>query len=248
MGDTNIAWTHKTWNPWIGCEHVSAGCDNCYMYTDMRRYGRDPEAVKRTLPATFNHPLKWARDPSVRYVFTCSWSDFFHADAEDWRRDAWDIIRRTPTLTYQILTKRPVLIPRRLPPDWNDGWHNCWLGVTVESRAYLNRLDALRKVPAAVRFISFEPLLEDLGKMDLHGFSWAIIGGESGPNHRPCEVEWIANAVRQCQKQGVAIFVKQDSAARPGQQGRLPNDIWALKNFPLTTSIAPKQRRLFDGS
>ena len=157
-------------------------------------------------------------------VFTCSLSDFFIADADPWRDEAWDIIRTTPTLTYQILTKRPVLIPRRLPPDWGDGWPNCWLGVTVESRAYLGRLDMLRRIPAAVRFVSLEPLLEDLGELDLRGFHWAIIGGESGPKRRrTCEVEWIRNAVRQCEAQGVAIFVKQDSASLRGRQGRLPD-------------------------
>jgi len=120
------------------------------------------------------------------------------------------------------------------------------LMATVESRAWLNRLDLLRKVPAAIRFISFEPLLEDLGELDLRGFSWAIIGGESGPTRRPCEVEWITNAARECRKQGVAVFVKQDSAALPGRQGRLPNDVWALKEFPSTLHPAAKQRDLFD--
>jgi len=96
MGDTNIAWTNKTWNPWIGCEHVSPGCDNCYMFSDMRRYGRDPEVVTRTSVATFNRPLKWSREPAVRYIFTRSWSDFFISTADDWRGDAWDIIRRNP--------------------------------------------------------------------------------------------------------------------------------------------------------
>jgi protein gp37 len=233
MGDTtSIAWTNVTWNPWMGCEHISPGCDACYMYADMRRYGRNPELVTRTAPATFDRPLKWSRTIPAARVFTCSWSDFFISDADAWRDDAWSIIRRTPALTYQILTKRPVLIPRRLPYDWGEGWQHCWLGVTVESRDYLNRLDVLRKVPGALRFISFEPLLEDLGEMNLSGFSWAIIGGESGPGRRTCEVEWIVNAARLCQQQGVAVFVKQDSAARPGQQGRLPADIWALKDFP----------------
>jgi protein gp37 len=238
MGDTNIEWTDKTWNPWMGCEHVSPGCDNCYMFTDMQRWRRDPEVVTRTTNATFNRPLRWARNSAVRYIFTCSWSDFFISTADDWRADAWNIIRQTPGLTYQILTKRPVLIPRRLPADWNAGWPNCWLGVTVESRAYLGRLDLLRRIPAAMRFISFEPLLEDLGEIDLSGFHWAIIGGESGPKRRTCEVDWIRNVVRQCEAQSVAVFVKQDSAARPGQQGRLPENIWTLKDFPHLTAGA----------
>jgi protein gp37 len=235
MDITNIEWTDATWNPWMGCEHVSPGCDNCYMFTDMRRYGSNPEAIRRS-KTKFKDPLKWARNRQryghINKIFTCSWSDFFITDADEWRDDAWNIIRRTPMLTYQVLTKRPVLIRRRLPSDWGYGWPNCWLGVTVESRAYFGRLDVLRRIPAAVRFISFEPLLEDLGGIDLSGFHWAIIGGESGPKRRTCEVDWIRNVVHQCEAQGVAVFVKQDTAARPGQQGRLPENIWELKDFP----------------
>jgi protein gp37 len=180
METTPIGWTDATWNPWIGCEHVSTGCDNCYMFSDMRRYGQNPEVVRRTMSATFNAPLKWVRKNSeIQRVFTCSWSDFFITDADEWRSEAWEIIRRTPQLTYQILTKRPVLIQRRLPADWGEGWPNCWLGVTMESRDYLERLNVLRRVPAAIRFASFEPVQENLGDIDLTGIHWAIIGGES---------------------------------------------------------------------
>jgi protein gp37 len=140
MDISNIEWTDATWNPWMGCEHVSPGCDNCYMFTDMRRYGSNPEAIRRS-KTKFKDPLKWARNRQryghINKIFTCSWSDFFITDADEWRDDAWNIIRRTPMLTYQVLTKRPVLIRRRLPSDWGYGWPNCWLGVTVESRAYL---------------------------------------------------------------------------------------------------------------
>jgi protein gp37 len=234
MDKTGISWTDATWNPWIGCKHVSPGCDNCYMFFDMRRYGKDPELVSRTTPATFNAPLKWARkNPDGHRVFTCSWSDFFIAGADQWRSEAWEIIRRTPQLTYQILTKRPVLIRRRLPADWGSGWPNCWLGVTVESRKYLGRLDILRQTPAAMRFASFEPVLEDLSDINLTGIHWAIIGGESGPGMRPCPADWIIHLVERCAAAGVACFVKQGSAFRPGQQGGLPDRIWAVKQFPL---------------
>jgi protein gp37 len=243
MNKTGISWSDATWNPWVGCEHVSPGCDNCYMFSDMRRYGQNPEVVRRTMPATFSAPLKWVRNNlQIQRVFTCSWSDFFITDADEWRSEAWEIIRRTPQLTYQILTKRPVLIQRRLSADWGEGWPNCWLGVTVESRDYLERLNVLRRVPAAIRFASFEPVLEDLGDIDLTGIHWAIIGGESGPGMRPCSSHWIVHLVEQCTAAGVACFVKQGSAFRPGQQGGLPDHIWAVKEFPPAPVPAP----LFD--
>jgi protein gp37 len=243
METTPIGWTDDSWNPWLGCEHVSPGCDNCYMFTEQRRYGQDPEVIRRTAPATFNLPLKLARKyPEGRRVFTCSWSDFFITDADEWRSEAWEMIRHTPQLTYQILTKRPVLIQRRLPADWGSGWPNCWLGVTVESRDYLGRLDVLRQVPVAIRFAGFEPVLDDLGEIDLTGIHWAIIGGESGPSMRPCSSDRIVHLVEQCRAAGVACFVKQGSAFRPGQQGGLQDHIWAVKEFPPAPVPAP----LFD--
>lgn len=156
---TKISWCTSTWNPWRGCTKVTKACDHCYMFRDQRRYGRDPEIVVRAAPATFNSPLKWD-DPEL--VFTCSWSDWFHIDADPWRNEAWDIIRRTPQHTYMILTKRPGRIHRCLPADWGEGWPNVWLGVSIEDAAVLHRADQLRKIPAALRFISAEPLLGTL--------------------------------------------------------------------------------------
>lgn len=215
MGEeTKIQWTEHTQNFWTGCTHVSAGCDNCYMFAGKRRYGQDPELVRRAAPPTFNAPLKWK---SGR-VFTCSWSDFFITEADAWRDDAWDIIRRTPHLTWQILTKRPALIERRLPKDWGNGWPNVWLGVSVENQQMAdNRIPALLKVPAKTRFLSVEPLL---GPIDLtlirsqedwrrKAIDWVIIGGESGPGARRCEMEWVASIVDQCKSAGVACFNKQ---------------------------------------
>ena len=206
------------------------------MFTGQRRNGQDTELIRRTT-TTFNDPLKWARNPQryshIHKVFICSWSDFLIADADEWRSEAWEIIRGTAQLTYQILTKRPILIHRLLPADWGSAWPNCWLGVTVESRDYLGRLDFLRQLPAAIRFASFEPVLEDLGDIDLRGIHWAIRGGESGPGMRPCPPDWIVHLVEQCAAASVACFVKQGSAFRPGQQGRLPDRIWAVRQFPL---------------
>jgi protein gp37 len=169
MGErTAIQWTEHTWNPWQGCAKVSDGCENCYMFRDKKRYGQDPEAVVRSKPPTFNKPLTW-REPAR--VFTCSWSDWFIREADPWRPEAWDVIRRTPHLTYQILTKRPARIPRCLPPDWGNGYPNVWLGVSVEDQATADaRIPQLLDTPARVRFLSCEPLL---GPVDLSRWLFA---------------------------------------------------------------------------
>jgi protein gp37 len=195
------------------------------MYREMQRYGRDPFTVQRSKTA-FKDPLKW-KEP--RMVFTCSWSDFFIEEADEWRPEAWEVILATPH-TYQILTKRPALIQERLPVFWDKIKHRVWLGVSVESPEYLWRLNILRDVPAWIRFVSFEPLLAAIPHIPTTGFSWAIVGGESGSD-RPCEVEWITDIVDQMRTCDVPIFVKQDSGAKPGKQGRIPDEYW-VHEFP----------------
>lgn len=161
--NSHIQWTNDTWNPWQGCTKISPGCKHCYMYRDKQRFGQDPLAIVRSTPATFNAPLTKLQGP---LVFTCSWSDFFLPEADAWRPEAWDIIRQTPHLTYQILTKRPELIPDRLPEDWGNGYANVWLGVSCETQQYADdRIPWLMKTPAAVRFVSAEPLLESIPKL-----------------------------------------------------------------------------------
>lgn len=201
---TGIEWTDATWNPWRGCTKVSPGCDQCYMFREQRRYGRDPEVVERS-KTTFGDPLKW-KEP--RLVFTCSWSDWFHKDADAWRDEAWDIIRRTPHHTYQVLTKRPGRIARHLPADWGDGYPNVWLGVSVESYDYATRIGVLRDIPARVRFVSAEPLLGPWS-YDLTGIHWLIVGGESGPDCRPMDLGWARMLRDDCRDAGVAFFLKQ---------------------------------------
>lgn len=268
MGDkTEIGWTDHTYNPWRGCAKVSPGCDNCYMFRDQRRYGRDPETVVRAAPATFNAPAKWHRKLAPgghEWVFTCSWSDFFIKDADPWRDEAWRMIRETPRLTYQILTKRPGLIRARLPDDWgDDGYPNVLLGTSVEDQARAGRLDQLFAVPAAGYFVSLEPLL---GAVDISPWmwpvhsrwpaayrspeearaagaevtrhrqalvsaharflGWAIAGGESGPDCRPLDLDALRSIVTQCREAGVPVYMKQDSGPKPGQRGRIPDDLW----------------------
>lgn len=225
--DTAIAWTDHTWNPWQGCHRVSAGCANCYMFAEKKRYGQDPATVVRSRAPTFDAPLskKWAT-PAL--VFTCSWSDFFIEEADAWRPEAWGIIRSTPHLTYQILTKRPERMAACLPPDWGAGYPNVWLGVTAENQAAADeRIPYLIETPAAVRFLSCEPLL---GPLDLFAepaealmwrkpgpdgrdagpsIGWVIVGGESGPRARPCAEEWIRSIIQQCRAVKVPVFCKQ---------------------------------------
>lgn len=208
MGENSaIEWTDNTWNPWIGCRKVSQGCKHCYMYRDQERYGNDPRTVKRTADATFYKPLKW-KDKAR--VFTCSWSDFFIEDADEWRGEAWGVIRDTPHLTYQILTKRPENIAVRLPADWGDGYPNVWLGVSVESDDVMGRVVDLTRVPAIVHFVSFEPLLGPIMRwLWLRDVEWAIVGGESGPQARAMNERWAQDIINVCQREGIPVFVKQ---------------------------------------
>ena len=138
----------------------------------------------------------------------CDWTD---NNAPAGQRDRlWELIRATPNLDWQLLTKRAPNIKRCLPTDWGNGYDNVWLGVTVENRQHgLPRIEHLRRAPAKVRFLSIEPLLEDLGEIDLTGIHWVIVGGESGPNARPMAIEWVGNLRRQAEAAGVPFFFKQ---------------------------------------
>lgn len=212
--NSKIQWTGNTWNPWHGCKKVSDGCKFCYMYRDKERYGQDPTTVIRSAPATFNKPLTW-KDPAL--VFTCSWSDWFIDEADEWRADAWEIVKKTPHLTYQILTKRPERISQCLPSDWGEGYENVWVGVSVENQKSADiRIPILSNIPAQIRFLSCEPLLSpiELNYPALNWIHWVIVGGESGNEngkyrYRPCEIDWMKSIVDKCQIAGVSVFVKQ---------------------------------------
>lgn len=230
MGSTTaIEWADATWNPWRGCHKVSQGCKNCYMFRDQKRYGRDPNVVVRAARNTFFAPMTWARTGKVKpgaRIFTCSWSDWFIEEADPWRSSAWATIKGTPQFTYLILTKRPERILDHLPPDWGDGWPNVWLGVSCEDQENADRrIPWLLGMPAAVRFVSAEPLL---GLLDL-GFplisetpyltttmvDWVITGGESDYKApRPCDLDWVRDIRDQCRQAGVAYFHKQNGGNR----------------------------------
>ena len=230
MGNsTGIQWTDKTWNPWHGCHKVSQGCKNCYMFRDKVRYGQNPDVVNRS-KTTFRDPLKWLIEPTM--CFTCSWSDWLIEEADPWRDEAYDIIRATPWITYQILTKRIDRAKGRVP---DPPLPNIWLGVSVENfKAWDERVHILKDTPAAKRFVSYEPALEDLGCVDLDGIDWIIVGGESGPGARRFNIGWAYNIIQQCREAGVACFVKQFGTNPYSVEGRSKNFQGPMEfTFPL---------------
>lgn len=237
--ESNISWTDATWNIARGCTKVDEDCKFCYMYRDSfdgTRY--NPREVVRT-KTVFNLPLK-IKEPSK--IFTCSLTDFFHETIDGYRDEAWDIIRRCPQHTFQILTKRPERIVECLPEDWGDGWPNVWLGTSVGSNKAIHRADILAGIPAEVRFISFEPLhghIEtnwDLGW--IMRFRWVIIGGESGNEtgkyrYRPCEIKWMEELLHAFDSCGVAVFVKQMGTYISKMWGMTDRHGGNIDEFPL---------------
>ena len=219
MENSGISWTTNTFNPWVGCTRVSTGCDHCYAEVMNKRTGNanwGAGAIRRvTSDANWRNPIKWNRQAEAvgtrTKVFCASMADVFDGEAPaEARERLWDLIRRTPFLDWQMLTKRPVNLHRYLPTDWGDGYRNVWLGVTAESREQaLRRIPVLQSIPAAIRFISAEPLLDDLGELNLNGIDWVIVGGESGAGARPFDVAWAGRLIEQATQQGVKVFVKQ---------------------------------------
>jgi protein gp37 len=232
--------TDRTWNPWVGCTRVSAGCLNCYMFRRQREYGRDPAVVRRT--KTWGDPIKWqkaaARAGRTEFVFTCSWSDWFHEAADPWRDEAWAVVKKCPNLTFQVLTKRPERIAAHLPGDWGAGYGNVWLGVSVEHDDYCSRADALRAVPAGTRWVCAEPLLDPLPSLDLSGIHWVVCGGESGPGGRPMELDWARGLRDRCRAAGVPFYFKHANGLYPGTDprldGALVREVPSARRVPLT--------------
>lgn len=223
MQDTDIAWTDTTWNPVHGCSKVSAGCDNCYAERISRQYGHTAEpwtaahaAENVTVrPDKLDEPYQL--DEPTR-VFVNSMSDLFHAKVPDrFIQDVFGVMRNCPEHIFQVLTKRPGRAAH-LPIDWPP---NVWVGTSIEDARVTPRLDPLRDCGAALRFVSFEPLIGPVGEVDLTGFDWAIVGGESGPGYREMEHEWARDIYRQCRDQDVAFFFKQSSGLRPETGTRL---------------------------
>ena len=212
MRTTKIEWTERTWNPVTGCTKQSAGCAHCYAETMARRLHamglkKYSNGFEPTLhPESLDEPLAWKKGSSI---FVCSMSDLFHPDVPfEFIDKVMATIEATPQHRYQLLTKRAERMAeyfstREVPV-------NAWLGVTVECRQVLSRIDALRSIEdATVRFLSCEPLLEDLGDFDLTGIQWMIVGGESGPNARPMHEQWVLNLRQLAKRHRVSFFFKQ---------------------------------------
>ncbi len=224
MAETQIEWTDATWNPVAGCSIITAGCTNCYAMQMARRLeamgvekyaGLTRKSGKR---AIWNGVVREDRDALAipygwrkpRKIFVNSMSDLFHEAVSDaFIVDVWRVMRETPHHNYQILTKRPDrmadVVSRAVP----DVLPNVWLGTSVEDADVVGRIDDLRRVPAAIRFISFEPLIGAVGEVDLTNIHWAIVGGESGLNARPIREAWIDEIHARCDAYSVAFFFKQ---------------------------------------
>ncbi len=211
MRTTKIEWTEQTWNPSVGCNKVTAGCVNCYAETMARRLkamgtkGYENGFKFSIIPERLDQPFKIKKPTKF---FVNSMSDLFHEEMPfEYLDMIFDTIEKTPWHTYQILTKRErrmaeYFAEKKLPK-------NVWLGVTVENSATKSRIDYLRNIDAKIRFLSMEPLLEDVGDLDLSNIHWVIVGGESGIVARPMQSSWAVNIKEQCEKQDVAFFFKQ---------------------------------------
>lgn len=279
--NSTIEWTHHTFNPWIGCQKVGPGCNHCYAEAwDARglqqREGRwgAHAARTRTSPANWRKPLAWdkaAKSAGERHrVFCASLADVFDTHPSilpEWRADLWDLIRATPNLNWMMLTKRPGNITKMLPEDWGRGYPNVWLGCTVVNQGEADRdVPKLLAVPAAVRFLSMEPLL---GPVDLNhirlphgsGRTWidalqpwwvtpdtrtrlelVIVGGESGPGARPMHPDWARSLRDQCNAAGVAFHFKQWGEYSWGVRHEPPQ----ATEYPLKVGKA-RAGRLLDG-
>jgi protein gp37 len=235
---TGIEWTEATWNPTTGCDRVSVGCDNCYALTLAKRLKAMGAAKYQTdgdprtsgpgfgvavHPGSLLIPYSWKQP---RVIFVNSMSDLFHAKVPlSFVRQVFAVMADTPQHTYQVLTKRAARL-RKIAGglDWPE---NVWMGVSVENAEAVPRIDDLREVAAAVRFLSCEPLLGPLTGLDLTGIGWVIAGGESGPRHRQMDPSWVTGIRDQCTSAGVPFFFKQWGGRTPKSAGRsLDGALW----------------------
>lgn len=211
MAESKIEWTDKTWNPITGCTKKSTGCLHCYAEVMARRLkAMGQEKYTNGFTVTLherclNEPLNWKGNHNI---FVCSMSDIFHENVPfEFVDKIFNVIKQTPQHRYQILTKRA----KRMTEYFytRDIPKNVWLGVTVEAKSYRFRIDLLRNMPATVKFLSCEPLVEDIEELNLAGIDWVIVGGESGSQARPMQESWVLNIRRQVEEQGSRFFFKQ---------------------------------------
>jgi protein gp37 len=230
----------------MGCEKVSAGCAHCYAETLTRnRMGLHlwgPGGRRQvTSDGNWRKPVAWNRDAEEAgepaRVFCASLCDVFedHPTAEATRPRLWNLIRQTPWLHWQLLSKRPQRIAECLPRDWADGWPNVWLGTSIEDMRVADRADWLREIPAVVRFVSYEPALGPLNALDLDGIDWVIQGGESGPGYRMMDLDWARGMRDRCRAAGVAYFFKQSAAWRTELGIELDGEI--VREYPTPRAV-----------
>lgn len=235
-GPSDIEWTDATWNPVSGCLIISPGCTNCYAMRMAARLqamahpaydGVTRKSGRRQVwtgrlhlnAAALEAPLRWR---SPRRIFVNSMSDLFQNGVpHSYIRKVWEIMARANWHTFQILTKRPENMLATIIEEELPRLPNVWLGTSVESAGYVERIRVLRKVPAAVRFVSFEPLLGPVGRVSLRNIHWAIVGGESGPAARPMKASWVTQIQSTCDRSGTAFFFKQWGGTNKKKTGRL---------------------------
>ncbi|ACI52239.1 Gp37Gp68 family protein [Gluconacetobacter diazotrophicus PA1 5] len=233
--NSGIEWTDHTFNPWVGCTKISPACDHCYAEAWDLRFGghRWGSGADRRRTKTWGQPVRWNRQAAGvaarrPRVFCASLADVFdnHRSIDDgWRRDLWALIRQTTYLDWLLLTKRPQNVARYLPSDWGTGYPNVWLGTTVENQVeHDRRVPILTAIPAAIRFLSMEPLLGPVDLGGAEGLHWVIAGGESGSQHRPTDPDWFRSLRDQCAVVDVPFLFKQWSGRNQAEikaKGRL---------------------------
>lgn len=225
--NSKIEWTDATWNPIRGCTKISPGCQHCYAETFAERFRGVPGHPfeqgfdLRLVPEKLAEPLRWS---TPKMVFTNSMSDLFHEEVpESYILDVVKVMRLANWHTYQVLTKRAERMQDLLNGLLSEAAfeEHIWWGVSVEDRKYgIPRIEKLRNTPATVKFLSIEPLLEDLGEIDLNEISWVIVGGESGPKARPMKPEWVFSIKEQCAANNIPFFFKQWGGVHKSKNGR----------------------------
>lgn len=244
--NSSIEWTDTTWNPVTGCTKVSPGCDNCYAARFSERFRGVPGHPFETgfdltlRPERLMQPLQWKRP---RMIFVNSMSDLFHKDVPRTHIAAvFDTMEQADWHVYQVLTKRSSLLQKFLNQRYADRKPpaHIWLGVSVENRQAISRITHLQKAKAGVRFLSVEPLIAPVGRLDLRAIDWVIVGGESGPRARPMDPQWALDVRDQCVAAGVSFFFKQWGGRWPKAGGRLlDGEEW--NDMPKRTTVTQRQ-------
>jgi protein gp37 len=269
MGETSgVSWATSSFGFWIGCSRytdpstgkMSRECEHCYMFRDRRRFGQDPEHITRTSEEHWRKPLVWERKQAkifaaghceadrFRVVFANPWADYFGAGGDDWRDDAWALIRETPHLLWLLLTKRTKRMAEHLPADWGAGYPNVYLGATVGHPDYLHRVDDLCAVPAVGHFLSLGPLL---GHVSLCGLpastrrllTMVIVEGETGPGARPTDPDWARMIRTECREFGIYFHFKSWGAHVPAGQAEHDTLDGVRYQDPMPFPVAPLPQR-----